>query len=290
MEKQSLKQKTKNKRFNRIYIEITNKCNLACSFCSKQNRPLRELSVTEFSTVINKIKEYTNTVCLHVKGEPLLHSHLNEILSICDTNNINVNLTTNGTLLKNKIDALKKHKCLSKIHISLNAETKNLAYLDDLFEVVSFFSQEKIIVYRLWAEKSSKLSLRSTKIVEKLKKYYHLSTEIVENIKNNKNTKIDINKYVDKALLFKWPTVDKNITHNSCEGLKSQLAILSDGTVTACCLDSDGKINLGNIFEEDLTTILNKEKTINIIKGFQNNKCTEKLCQSCLYKKRFTFK
>ena len=248
------------------------------------------MSVDEFEEVISKIKDYTDTVCLHVKGEPLLHSNFEEILNICDKNNINISLTTNGTLLKTKIKTLINHDSLSKVHISLNAEIKDLNYLDALFEAVSVFPQEKIIVYRLWAEKSSKLSLRSTKVVEKLKKYYHLSTEIVENIKNNQNTTIDINKYVDKAPLFKWPTVDKNITHNYCEGLKSQLAILSDGTVTACCLDCDGKIKLGNIFEEDLTTILNKEKTLNIIKGFQNNKCTEKLCQSCRYKERFNFK
>ena len=249
------------KRFNRIYIEITNKCNLSCSFCKKGVRPLREMTINEFKKIISKIKDYTNTICLHVKGEPLLYSNLNEILTICDDNNINISLTTNGTLLKAKVEDLIKHKSLFKIHISLNAEVKNLNYLDDIFTAGSLFPQDKIIIYRLWAQKENKLDEKSTIIVEKLKDYYHLSTEVVENIKENKNTKIDINKYVDKNNLFEWPKVSNAKTNGFCEGLKSQLAILSNGTVTACCLDDDGIINLGNIFEEDLKDILEKDKT-----------------------------
>ena len=42
-------------------------------------------------------------------GEPLLHSHFDEILSICDNNDINVRITTNGTLLDKKKDILLSH-------------------------------------------------------------------------------------------------------------------------------------------------------------------------------------
>ena len=275
------------KRFNRIYIEITNKCNLSCSFCKKSIRPLIEMSVSEFKEIISKVKDYTNTICLHVKGEPLIHSNLNEILKICDDNNINISLTTNGTLLKAKINELISHESLSKIHISLNAEVNNLDYLNGIFKAVSNFPQDKIIIYRLWAQKENKLDEKSTEIVEKLKEQYRLSTETVEKIKKEKNTKIDINKYVDKDYLFEWPTVSNDKTNGFCEGLKSQLAILSNGTVTACCLDDDAIINLGNIFEEDLKDILEKDKTQKIIEGFRDNKCVEELCQSCYYKNRF---
>ncbi len=275
------------KRFNRIYIEITNKCNLSCSFCKKTTRPLKEMSVSEFKEVLSKVKDYTDTICLHVKGEPLLHSNLNDILNICDDNNISISLTTNGTLLKAKVKELVKHKSLSKIHISLNAEVNNSNYLNDIFKAVSNFSQDKIIIYRLWALKENKLDEKSTEIVEKLKEHYCLSTDVVEKIKKEKNIKIYINKYVDKDNLFKWPTVTSNKSNGFCEGLKSQIAILSNGIVTPCCLDDDGLINLGNIFEEDLKDILEKEKTKKIIEGFRDNKCVEKLCQSCYYKNRF---
>ena len=74
-------------------------------------------------------------------------------------------------------------------------------------------------------------------------------------------------------------------TEGSCLGLKTHIAILSDGTVIPCCLDSGGVINLGNIFKEDLDVILNKDKTKNIINGFNNNKLCEELCQKCGFKR-----
>ena len=53
-------------RFSKIYIEITNICNLNCSFCSKDNRLKKELSLQEFDIILKKIRQYTNTIYLHV--------------------------------------------------------------------------------------------------------------------------------------------------------------------------------------------------------------------------------
>ena len=62
--------------FKKIYIEITNVCNLKCEFCPETTRQKKFMSVEEFEEVISKIYTYTNLVCLHVKGEPLLHNDL----------------------------------------------------------------------------------------------------------------------------------------------------------------------------------------------------------------------
>ena len=70
------------KKFKKIYIEITNICNLSCSFCSKTNKDKKELTIEEFETILKKIDDYTDYIYLHVKGEPLLHSKLEELLSL----------------------------------------------------------------------------------------------------------------------------------------------------------------------------------------------------------------
>lgn len=41
-------------RFKKIYIEITNKCNLNCSFCIKDNRKIKEMSLEEFEKILKK--------------------------------------------------------------------------------------------------------------------------------------------------------------------------------------------------------------------------------------------
>lgn len=59
--------------FKKIYIEITNICNLKCKFCPETVRKKQYMEVADFENVIRKIHKQTNLVCLHVKGEPLLH-------------------------------------------------------------------------------------------------------------------------------------------------------------------------------------------------------------------------
>ncbi len=276
-----------NKKFNKIYVEITNICNLNCSFCSKDTREKKEMTVEEFKKVIEKIKDYTESIYLHVKGEPLLHSKLGEILDICDDNKMKVCITTNGTLLKKQKDYLKKHH-IKQINVSLHSENNITNYFEDVFNTCDELSNKTTIVYRIWTLKSLKLDKISTKIVDKINNHYKLSTEIVNKILNEKNIKIKENIYVDKDYEFIWPKEEKvKDDVGTCLGTKSHIAILSCGTVVPCCLDSNGVVNLGNIFDNSLEEILNSKLFKDISEGFKNKKIVCDLCKSCTYRKRF---
>ena len=276
------------KRFKKIYVEITNKCNLNCSFCSINKKPKKEMTLEEFEIIINKIKKYTDYIYIHIKGEPLLHSKLDEIFSICDKNNIQVNITTNGTLLKNKKEILLKHKSVRQINVSLHSENNMSNYFKDVFETCKELSKNIYINYRLWTLEDYALDKESTMIVEKIIKSYNLSTEIVDKLKKENNITIDINTFVNKNNLFIWPDESLGLNIDSkCYGLIDQLGILADGTIVPCCLDSNGVINLGNIFNDDLEEVLNSELVKKIIDGFKNNKSYCKLCKNCNFKERF---
>ena len=119
-------------KFKKIYIEITNKCNLSCSFCSKDNREKQEMNVDKFKSVLDKISNYTESIYLHVKGEPLLHSHLEDILDICDKYNVKTCITTNGTLLKQKKNVLINHN-IKQINVSLHSENNYPNYFIIMF-------------------------------------------------------------------------------------------------------------------------------------------------------------
>ena len=275
------------KRFSKIYVEITNYCNLACSFCFKDKRKKKEMSVVEFNEVINKIKDYTDSIYLHVKGEPLLHSHLDEILNICDKNKINVRITTNGTLLKTNKDLLLKHK-IKQINISLHSENNYSNYFEDVFDTCDDLSKRITIIYRIWTLPTLNLDKLSTTIVDKINNHYKLNKTVIDKIKHEKNIKIKENIYLDKDYEFKWPKVDNNQCNiGTCLGTKNHIAILSNGNVTACCLDSEGIIELGNIFETNLTDILESDLFKKINNGFKNKKLVCDLCKSCTYRYRF---
>ena len=276
------------KRFSKIYVEITNICNLNCSFCSKDNLKKKEMSLDEFKIVISKIKDYTDNIYLHVKGEPLLHSNLDCILDVCDKNDIKVRITTNGTLLKKNKDILLKHP-IKQINVSLHSENNINNYYEDVFNTCDELGRKITIIYRIWTLPSLNLDKLSTKIVDKINSHYKLSTEIVDKIKIDKNIKIKENFYIDKDYEFIWPKITtKKSDTGTCLGTKSHIAILSNGNITPCCLDSSSVITLGNIFKDSLADVLDSKLFKEINTGFNNNKIVHDLCKSCTYRNRFT--
>jgi len=53
-------------------------------------------------------------------------------------------------------------------------------------------------------------------------------------------------------------------------------------------LDCDGIIELGDLHEESLETILKSKRATTMLEGFREDKAVEELCQKCSYKERFT--
>lgn len=268
-------------KFKKIYIEITNICNLKCSFCSSSHRPLKEMTSKEFEEILKKIDKYTDYIYLHVKGEPLVHSHLDDILSLTKKYNKKVCITTNGVFLKNKLDILKKYNNIYQINISLHSENNKENYLEDIFDSVSKLSNP-YISYRFWTLEEGQMDERTKEYLTKIKEKYK-KEELYNGIK------LDDKIYLSLEYKFIWPSLD-NYYYNeigSCYGGKTHLAILNDGTVSICCLDSEGVSNLGNIFNDTLEDILAKEKYQNILRGFNDRKVYLEICKHCSYKDRF---
>ena len=72
-----------------------------------------------------------------------------------------------------------------------------------------------------------------------------------------------------------------------CYGLRDQIGVLCDGTVVPCCLDHEGDIALGNLFESELQDIMSTQRAIAIFDGFSARTAAEPLCRRCGYAKRF---
>lgn len=272
------------KKYKKIYIEITNICNLSCSFCSLDNRKKESVSLEKIEELLKKINDYTDYVYLHVKGEPLLHPELRKILDLCQKYNKQVNITTNGTLLKERKEIL-IHDAVRQINVSLHSENQKENYLEEILDTIDYL-KEKIIVLRFWTIKDGTMNKESTKIVEKIKTHYNLSTKVVEKIKNDKHIKIRENLYIDKAEEFIWPDINNEYynENGTCYALKDQLAILVDGSVVPCCLDSNNIINLGNIYKQNLDEIVTSTRYKKMKESFIKHQAIEELCRHCSFK------
>jgi len=276
------------KKYKKIYIEITNICNLNCSFCSKTTKEKKNMSLSEFKQILEKIKDYTNYIYLHIKGEPLLHPQVIEFIQEAGKYNLKVNLTTNGTLFKEKAKALGTCNNLNKINFSLHSENDKEKYLEDIFDNIKYLSSNTTVIYRLWTLQNNVLDEKSTKIVERIKSYYHLPQETVDKIKKDNNIKINPQIYVDKDNEFIWPKINSHKSCGYCYALKTHIGILVDGTVVPCCLDAEGIINLGNIYQQELSEIIESDRYQKLKKSFQDRKPIEELCKSCRYKEKNT--
>lgn len=268
--------------YKKVYIEITNNCNLDCDFCIKNKRNKKFMSTSEYRKVLKNIKPYTKYVYLHLMGEPLLHPKINEIIDMTSKEGINVNITTNGYLLK----VIEKNQNIRQINISLHSFDKkyNISlrdYLDNIFNIVKFMPNT-IINYRLWA--SNKHYDEIIKILEE--KY---QKKIVPN--DIGNFTLDKNIFISIKKEFKWPEVKQSRIESNiftrgtgtCLALKDHIGILSNLDVVACCLDSNGDINFGNLNDMTLEEIINSNKFKCIKSNLENNIKTEALCINCTF-------
>ncbi len=275
-------------RFRKIYIEISNLCNLKCSFCPGTKRQPRLMTSEEFSSLLPKIRPYTDFIYFHLMGEPLCHPELENFLRIAHQFGFRVIITTNGTLLPKVQNILLSAPTLHKINISLHAFEANDCpipfdiYLDNCFDFGNASAGKKLVVYRLWNQ-GGKEELNG-KILDKMRQFFPESW-IVE----RQGTRIAHRTYLEYGDKFDWPdlSIPEGDAPQFCYGLRDQLGILCDGTVVPCCLDHEGDIALGNLLTQDLEEILQSSRAQAIYNGFTNKEAIEPLCRRCGYARRF---
>ena len=93
-------------RFAKAYVEISNICNLSCSFCPGTSRAPKMMSQAELETVLDKLYGHVEYLYFHLLGEPLIHPELEAFLNLAHERGFKVTLTTNGTLIDEKRDML----------------------------------------------------------------------------------------------------------------------------------------------------------------------------------------
>ena len=86
------------KKFKKIYIEITNNCNLNCDFCIKNKRPIKYIDIEHFMYLLNSLKNHTDYLYFHILGEPLIHPKINYLINEA-SKYYKINITTNGYLI-----------------------------------------------------------------------------------------------------------------------------------------------------------------------------------------------
>ena len=278
-------------KLKRAYIEITNLCNLQCSFCPGTRRPPRTMAVEEFRRIGEKLRPHADYFYLHVMGEPLLHPRLDEILEICRDLGVRVCLTTNGTLLSRRRDTLLRAPALHKVSLSLHSMEGNgvddlEGYLASVWDFAAAAAGQGIIAcLRLWNLGGA--DHRNREILGFLGEKTGQAPMSWPQPRPG-SWRLGENLYLEQAEKFDWPDLSAPAQDaRFCYALRSQVAVLCDGTVVPCCLDHEGDIPLGNLFTQDLEEILVSPRAEELYRGFTHRRPTEELCRRCGYAARF---
>lgn len=143
--------------------------------------------------------------------------------------------------------------------------------MNSIFSVVDKLPNT-YVSYRLWVS-----NINTDKIISLLEKHYNTKIDVDDSIKIKDKVFISFNKS------FVWPSFDNEINNSvgTCYALRDHIGILVDGSVVPCCLDSGGEIVFGNIYKDDLDSIVNSTRYLKMLNGFNNNIKCEELCKKC---------
>ena len=273
--------------YARAYVEITNICNRNCSFCPGTLRPLRRMTMEEFSRAADQVRRVTEYVYFHIMGEPLTHPLLPDFIRYARSIGLKPAVTTNGTLLPGRGRELIEagvYKVNSSVHSFEDGTVEDyIKYLTGCADFAREAGDAGVLtVLRLWNQGHDEGRNVDTEAFfrEALPGEWKHGT---------RGYRIRNKLHLEFGDRFTWPDMACEDGGDSvfCYGLKDHFGVLCDGTVIPCCLDREGVIGLGNVFTDDLVQVLDSSRAAAMREGFRRRRATEELCRKCGYARRF---
>ncbi len=295
-----------------LFIDPTNFCNFHCSFCPRNLECFHEyagkyvhMDMELYKKIISDIKMFPKklkVVRLYFLGEPLLNPCFCEMfLLLCKSNCCErIEVTTNGSLLTDEIA-----KEILKASTMFNGEiffrfsiygveqehfsyvTSNNMNVQTIYDNIAAFyrlrNEGDYANIFLYAKKLRTLNNEDKVFISSFK-------QIVDEVALEEPMNWSGDGGEDNFLLKKEYTeetlkkMDKNIVYPKiCSYLFTTMAIQSDGTVVACCVDWSRKTQYGNARESSLQEIWNGTKLRNLrvmhLKGLRNRIDSCKNCK-----------
>lgn len=294
-------------RFAKIYLEITDVCNLSCTFCPPTRRAPEFMSAQDFELYLSRLELFGKRLYFHVKGEPLLHPALGDFLERASARGFGVSLTTNGTLLEERAALLLGARNIGKLSVSLHSHSGAADAEEYWRGVASFLDQHRItrpfpVSLRLWNRRAAGLPSETERLWELVRERYPSAAAWGQASGESLAQKLDDDVYLNQADEFSWPSLaatrglpampgaaaSEAGRRGFCRGLRDQIAVLVDGTVVPCCLDGEGAVALGNLRDSELGEILASPRARAIYEGFSRREVVEDLCLGCGYRHRFS--
>lgn len=223
-----------------VTIEVPSRCNLQCVLCPLGNgtmhRPQQDMPEDVFVAVLNQLPKGIKRINLSNWGEPLMRRDLTRLCIIASAARPDayLALSTNATLLNTKRGkALASEGLVDEIHFSIDGGAGNFqasrgiplgpivaAIKDHLQRLAEYGVPQRIII-------KETISPRMTGVKEELEAWASMPG-------------------ISEVRVQPVVTFGQGPRSTPCpQVFNNHLVILSNGTITACCADFEGTLNLG---------------------------------------------
>jgi len=281
--------------FDKVFLEITSACNLACAFCPPTRRRAEFLSGERFVLFLARLAGHTTHLYFHVKGEPLLHPALGEFLDAAGERGFQATLVTNGTLLADRAEELLSKPNIRKLCVSLHSHSGSDRAREYWRGIELFLDRHRAspsfpVSLRLWNRRAELLPPETAGLWDALRERFPAVGAWESAASAGDSLKLDHRVFLNLAEEYAWPSLalPQAEERGFCRALRNQVAVLVDGTVVPCCMDGEGAMALGDLGESGLDEILVAPRARAIYDGFTARRLAEPLCRTCGYRRRFS--
>ena len=300
-----------------LHIEPTDNCNLKCVMCNtnttRANEKKENLTIDKFNYILSQFPDI-KFICLVGNGEPLLNKDLFKMIRAAKNKKITIGTISNGILLDKDL----AHKLLDSgidwLSFSLDGANKktyegirNGASFEKVLENIKYLNSIKkkravdiAIIFVAMRENIRQLP-DIIGLADRLgvKKVVVLKAHFLENaagygkvkhmaeVSNEEAARVkrDAFKIADRLgiyLVFS-SFYDLKNTKRRCHAPWISTYITSRGYICPCCALNDyNKMNFGNIFKEDFSTIWNNK----LYRDFRielKGKTMPPVCRGCAF-------
>jgi radical SAM protein with 4Fe4S-binding SPASM domain len=259
-----------------IDVELTNNCNLLCSFCSRNimRRGRGFLSNGTFKKILKECINFNTPIRFIRWGEPFLHSNVMSYSKMIIDSGLPVHITTNGLLVDEKMSEEMVYMGLDSIIFSMQGVENTYKNMrGDNYNLVKN-NILKLIEIRDNEEKPyiKITSTMTNETKEQIDKFIGCWSGLVDDITIGRTDMSRING-----------ELPKNAKYIPCTEVYQKLSVDWNGGISACCADYDRLLALGNIDESSLYYIWNNSKKLKQIRKILGNMEHRKLklCKNC---------
>ncbi|KLI19242.1 radical SAM protein [Brachyspira hyodysenteriae] len=283
-----------------IFIDPSDKCNFKCKFCPTGNIELMQntsgrnfgsMDFNLYKKIIDDLQQFegkVKVIRLYKDGEPLLNKHFAEMVEYAKkSDKVNrVDTTTNASLLNKDLSLQIINAGLDRINISIEGMNSQ-QYLDFSKANVNFEKLVENITFFYENRKQCEMIVKINGDIiseEQKQEFYNIFGEIADGVNI-------------ESVMSCWPEFELDgISVNMERGIYGQeikevmvcpyvfysMSINSTGIASACYLDWERKLIIGDVNKESVKTIWNSNEMNNLRKLFlKKERKSHPICKNC---------